>query len=163
MKLLYDFHFQLHLIDLGKLFILLVFGLFIWFAWKAWKEEKGWKRLTLSLALSAVFLTALYSMLIVPLRSYSWAKKQMETGQYGTIEGQVRDYQASPSKAIWGHSSDSFFVGDVEFVFCGDENYGYCVFQCDGGSIHEGQNLRIKYLEDPFYGERRICEIEEME
>ena len=160
--MIYVFSFQLQVRDLEKLFILLVFGFFLWFSWKLWKEEKGGLRLSLALGLSAVFLLILYSMFIVPLRSYNWARKQLEDGQYYEIEGQVSNYHPSPSKAIWGHTWESFTIDGTEFVFSGTENYGYSVFQCDGGVLHEGQWLRIRYVEDPYYHERRICYIEEI-
>ena len=157
--MLYSFSFEFHTSDVLKPFLLIVICVFIWFANKS---EKTFIRVALSLVLSVLLLLLIFSFFVIPINSYNWAKKQIENNQYQIVEGQVTKYNPSPTKAIWGHSSESFFINDTEFSFFGTENYGYSIFQCDGGVLYEGQQLRIKYLEDPYYNERRICYIEEL-
>ena len=157
--MLYSFSFQIHPGDILRLIIPVFLGLLLYFTHGI--KRKG-IRAASRILLSFTLLFAVYSLLVLPIRSYYWAKQQLDAGKGVVVQGAVYNYDPSPSKAIWGYGSESFEVANVVFRYDGTENYGYSVFQKDGGIISEGLYLQITYLEDPFYGENRICCIEEI-
>ena len=157
---LYEFCFQLHLSDLLKLFTFALPTCLVLFSYSL--EVKHWRYIVRAFAI-IVFVFELVTLFIMPIYAYHNVCKRLNDGNVYIIEGEVTDFQESPSSAFLGHSYESFKVGEVEFSYSGDANYGYSKYKCDGGVIKgNGQRIRITYCNDIF-NDVIICRIEDLE
>ena len=158
--MLYEFGYHFHILDIFKgLFFILPFCLYLF------ASCFDSKKIRLLCFVFAVFLTVFFLVMfyVMPISSYIKIKKNIDTGNTYTVEGEVSNF-STPENAYGGHDSESFTINNVNFCYYGTENYGYSKFMCNGGVVTgNGQKLRITYCENPFTGELVICYIEKSE
>lgn len=157
--MLYEFGFQIHILDVFKVLIfILPFCMFLFSS----RFKKIIRLIIIALAcfISIFFLIVFY---IQPICSYWEIKQNIATGDVYTIEGEVSNFE-TPEDSLGGHNSESFTIDNIEFCYYETENYGYSKFLCNGGIVTgNGQKLRITYCNDPLTDELVICYIEKLE
>ena len=158
--MLYEFGFQIHLIDIFKALILVL--PFCIYAFGSTIENKIIYFITVIFAI-VIATVIVYILYVAPICSYWKIKQYVNEGKTSVVEGEVSNFE-SPASSWGGHDSESFTINDVEFCYYGKENYGYTKFLCDGGVVTgNGQKLRITYCKDPFTNKLVICSIQEVE
>lgn len=158
--MLYEFGFQLHFSDIFKLlaFILPICLYLI----SCCLNNKIAKYIVLLFSILCVLLI-FFILIIFPLYSYHQIKNHIKEDNLITVEGSVSQFE-SPEHSTGGHNSESFSINGVDFIYYGNENYGYSTFLCDGGIIKgNGQELKISYCYDPITKEKVICFIQQKE
>ena len=158
--LLYEFGYQIHLLDIFKiLFFTLPFCLFLFSSC----FDKKTIRLIIIFFASVLCVLFLITFFVRPIFSYLKIKQNISEGNIYAVEGEVKNFD-TPKDCFGGHDSESFVIDNVSFRYYGTENYGYSDFLCNGGVITgNGQKLRITYCKDPFTDELVICYIEKLE
>lgn len=155
--MLYEFAFQFHLCDIFKL-LSFIFPICL-FLLSSCFESKIAKCITILLSV-LLALVLIVVLIIFPLYSYFQIKHYIKDDKLLTVEGIISDFE-SPENSITDHNSESFSINGVNFIYYGNENYGYSTFLWDGGVIKgNGQKLKISYCYDPITKEKVICYIE---
>ena len=158
--MLYEFVLQFHFFDLFKLLIF-VLPICLYLLSGAF-DNKIARYITLIVSVLSTVLI-LIILFVAPLYSYIEIKQYIKDDSLLTVEGEVTDFE-SPENSLGGHNSESFKINGVDFIYYGNENYGYANFLCDGGVIKgNGQKLKISYCYDPITKEKVICYIQSME
>jgi len=158
--MLYEFGLHFHFFDLFKL---LTFVLPICFYLLSDVLNNKVAKYS-TLIISGIFaILILIILFVAPLYSYIEIKQYIKDDSLLTVECEVTDFE-SPENSLGGHNSESFKINGVDFIYYGNENYGYANFLCDGGVIKgNGQKLKISYCYDPITKEKVICYIQSME
>lgn len=158
--MLYEFVLQFHFFDLFKLLIF-VLPICLYLLSGAF-DNKIARYITLIFSVLSTVLI-LIILFVAPLYSYIEIKQYIKDDSLLTVEGEVTDFE-SPENSLGGHNSESFKINGVDFIYYGNENYGYANFLCDDGVIKgNGQKLKISYCYDPIIKEKVICYIQSME
>lgn len=158
--MLYEFGLQFHFFDLFKLLIF-VLPICLYLLSGAFDNKiSKYMMFTIS-GISALLI--LIILFVAPLYTYIEIKQYIKDDSLLTVEGEVTDFE-SPENSFGGHNSESFKISGIDFIYYGNENYGYSNFLCDGGVIKgNGQKLKISYCYDPITKEKVICYIQSME
>ncbi len=158
--MLYEFGFRLHFSDFFKLLIfILPICLYLW---SSNFDKKLAHYITLIASFISAFVIAVV-LIIRPLYSYFVIKQDIKQNGLFIVEGEISDFETQKS-SYGGHNSESFKINGVDFIYYGDENFGYSKFLCDGGVIKgNGQKLKISYCYDPITKEKVICYIQNAE
>jgi len=101
----------------------------------------------LSVLKTVILVAGLKVLLTLAMAAIIWDYVRLtwllDSGRCVVIEGTVRDFRPMPKG---GHAQESFSVSGVRFAYGGDVRAGYNRTAPEGGSIRDGQQVRIHYF-----------------